>query len=404
MVDFALWLAAGLLAVPLAVLTLEALAALLPARRRHFTAVRPACAILVPAHDEEAGLGATLAGLLPQLLPTDRILVVADNCTDGTAAVARTFAQTTVVERCDQQKRGKGYALDRGVRELAQAPPAVVVVIDADCRVAEGTIDTLVRTAAATGRPAQATYLMASAPNPTATQRVSAFAFRFKNLIRPRGLARLGLPCLLGGTGMAFPWELLRDAPLASGNIVEDMNLAVDLAAAGKPALFCPEAAVYGELPAGAAAARAQRQRWEHGHLKTLVRGVPRLLGAAVRRGRPDLFGLALELGVPTLAFLALLEGLALLLLLAAALLGAAVGPALFLAAVGVTAALAVFAAWARFGRDVLPFGSLLAAPLYILGKVPIYLAFFIKPQRAWVRTERAPGPPGEPHDVVAPR
>src|SRR6476469_7481059 len=100
--DLLLLLPAALLLMPLAVLTVECLAALLPGRRTAYTpaGARPLCVVLVPAHDEESGLPPTLAGLRSQLRPGDRLLVVADNCTDRTAAVARA-AGAEVVERHD---------------------------------------------------------------------------------------------------------------------------------------------------------------------------------------------------------------------------------------------------------------------------------------------------------------
>lgn len=63
--------------------------------------------------------------------------MVADNCTDDTARLA-SAAGAEVIERHDALLRGKGYALDFGVRHLAQQPPDVVIVVDADCQVAEG--------------------------------------------------------------------------------------------------------------------------------------------------------------------------------------------------------------------------------------------------------------------------
>src|SRR5262245_25842959 len=96
--DLTLLALAVALLVPLAVLAVECLAALLPPRRADGGGERPSCAVLVPAHDEEAVLGHTLADLRPQLRPGDRLVVIADNCTDGTALVARA-AGADVVER-----------------------------------------------------------------------------------------------------------------------------------------------------------------------------------------------------------------------------------------------------------------------------------------------------------------
>ncbi|HEY1381837.1 MAG TPA: glycosyltransferase family 2 protein, partial [Gemmataceae bacterium] len=224
------------------------------------------------------------------------------------------------------------------------------------------------------------------------------WAVRVKNVVRPRGLRRLGLPCLLTGSGMAFPWRLLRDAPLATGHIVEDMRLGIDLAIAGHPPLFEPDAAVGGELPAARGAARSQRTRWEHGHLGTLVRQVPRLIFEAVRQRRADLAGLALELGVPPLSVLGLLW---LAVMVAALTLADSWLPAGLLLTAAAAAAVAGLAAWAAFGRAVLPPAALLAVPGYALGKLPIYLAYLVRPQRAWVRTPRDVPPAGPPGEVA---
>src|SRR5438045_1003250 len=174
------------------------------------------------------------------------------------------------------------------------------------------------------------------------------------------------------------------------------MQLGVDLAIAGRPARFCPEARVWSDLPATRGAERSQRTRWEHGHLRALRTQVPRLLIAALRRGRPGLFGLALDLSVPPLSMLFLVWALALVGMLAWWAEGGSPLPAAVLAGGGAAAALAGFAAWARFGRDLLPAASLPAVPLYVLGKLPIYLSLLWKPQREWVRTERGAVPPAE--------
>ena len=392
--DLLLTLIAVALLVPLVVLTVECLAALLPASGPT-EGPRPSCAILVPAHDEEAGVPATLAALWPQLESGDRLLVIADNCTDRTAAVAAA-AGAEVLERRDAYRRGKGYALAAGVDALRAGPPDVVVVVDADCRAPDGSIDRLIRMAAATNRPIQAANLIDSPPTATTTTRLSAWAVRVKNLVRPRGLRRLGLPCLLTGSGMAFPWRLLRDAPLATGNIVEDMRLGIDLAIAGHAPEFAPEAEFGSMLPAAGDAARSQRTRWEHGHLGTLFAQVPRLWVQAVRQRRWALAGLALELGVPPLSALVLAWAAA---LVACLTLAESWLPAGLLLGGGGAAAGAGFLAWVAFGRAVLPPAALLVAPVYVLGKLPMYLRYFVRPQRAWVRTPRdapAPQPPGE--------
>jgi hypothetical protein len=388
MLDVVLIAIAVAVLVPLAVLAVECLAALLPARRSP-DGPRPGCAVLVPAHDEEAGLGETLAALRPQLEPGDRLLVIADNCTDRTAAVARN-AGAEVLERFDPDHRGKAFALAAGGDALRAGPPDVVVVVDADCRLGPDTIDRLVRTAAVTGRPVQGAYAHDPPPAAGPRDRVSAWSVRFKNIVRPLGLRRLGLPCLVTGSGVAFPWRILRNVPLANRAMAEDFRLAVDLAVAGHPPLFEPFAEVTTNLPAARAAARGQRRRWEHGHIGLLFTQVPRLWWEAVRQRRWDLAGLALELGVPPLSALGMGWCAA---LVAALILADSWLPAGLLLVGGAVTAAAALVAWGAFGRDVLPPAALFAVPAYAVAKIPLYVAFLCRRQRVWLRTPRDPQP-----------
>ena len=244
---------AGLVAIPTTVLCVEIVAALL----RPLVPVRPVLerrgriAVLVPARNESATIAPTLEDIKAQLRPGDRLLVVADNCTDDTAAVARASA-AEIVERRDPERIGKGYALDFGLRHLDRDPPDIVVMIDADCRLAEEAIDRLAAACANTARPVQALYLMTVPYGSKINQQVAAFAWRVKNWVRPLGLAALGLPCQLMGTGMAFPWHVIRATALASGAIVEDLKLGLDLAAARHPPLFCPSARVTSQFAVSA--------------------------------------------------------------------------------------------------------------------------------------------------------
>ncbi len=346
--------------------------------------------ILIPAHNEASEIGGTVEALLPQLKAEDRLIVIADNCTDETATVARQYG-ATVLERHHDQQRGKGYALDYGLQQLSTNPPDVVVMVDADCRVEPGGIDKIAQQSATMGKPVQALYLMETPPTPTPKDSISALAFLVKNLVRPLGLAQLGQPCLLTGTGMAFPWSVLQTISLASGNIVEDMQLGVDLAIAGYAPYFCGSAQVTGVLPQQAKAATSQRTRWEHGHLQTLLTQVPRLIKAAIEQKRGDLFALALDLSVPPLSLLVMLwlaaGGIA-------GLFGVLTGiwvPTLLLSLEGGLMAIAIITAWAIFGRDRISGKTLLSLPFYVLWKIPLYFAFLIKPQKDWVRTQRDP-------------
>ena len=383
----------GLLAVialvPVSVFFLQMLLACLPPRARPLgISVRPRVAVLVPAHDEAAIIRATLASITPQLLAGDRLLVVADNCSDDTARLAREGG-AEVVERFDTLRRGKGYALDFGVRHLAGQPPEVVIVVDADCQVGEGAIDCLARRYHQAQRPVQALYLMRAPAGSGLKVQVAEFAWRVKNLVRPRGWARLGLPCQLMGAGMAFGWHDLALINLANGHLVEDVKLGLDLCQQGKPPVFCPEALVTSQFPASQQGMNSQRTRWEHGHLGLMLADAPKRALAAISQRNGSLLAMTLDLLVPPLALLVLaLLGLNLVTWLAYWLSGHATPAWIALAAL-VMLGLAVVLAWARFCRELIPFSVLLYAPFYAARKIPLYLGFLIKRQVEWVRSKR---------------
>ena len=387
--DLLLFCAVLAISIPLLMFCLEVLLSLFPRRQRAKTddCTRGTLAVLIPAHNEALVLGRTLQTLLPTLPPGGRVFVVADNCTDGTAEIARQFS-AEVLERANQEQRGKGFALQFGLAHLVANPPAAVVFLDADCQVSPDTVRLLGQTAIATGRPVQGLNLCDPDPAGGPLQAVSALAFRFKNLVRMTGLSRLAGLCYLTGTGMAMPWPLIGKARL-DGNVVEDMQWGIDLALAGHPTLFLPEARVNSPLPQTQAAASTQRTRWEHGHLSTLLTQVPRLLFLAARHRRWNLFCLACDLAIPPLSLLVATCAMLLMITVVAAAFGAHVAPAMILAAVVSCFVLAIAAGWFVHCRRVIPLGTLLAAPLYILRKLPIYGSFLWKRQRAWIRTER---------------
>lgn len=389
LLSLALLIALSMVLVPLLVLLVQVLLAMLPVRAATpLPRLRPRIAILIPAHNEEAGLPATLSSLQCQLGVADRILVVADNCIDRTADVARR-AGADVVERSHADLRGKGYALDAGVKTLAAAPPDVLVIVDADCIVDDGAIELLASMAALHRRPVQALYLMHAPAGSGPLKRIAEFAWIVKNKVRPLGWFKLGWPCQLMGTGMAFPWQTISMARLATGHIVEDMKLGMDLALAGTPPMFCPHALVHSQFPASTEGTLSQRTRWEHGHLSMIAGTAPATLAAAVRRASASLFAFGLDLCVPPLALLVLLvsglTGLGLLLALSGGPVASLVLGALACAALGS----AILMAWWRHGRAVLNGKGLALAAFYVMAKIPLYFRFLFHRQVVWVRSKR---------------
>ncbi|MEM1002365.1 MAG: glycosyltransferase family 2 protein [Bacteroidota bacterium] len=345
--------------------------------------------ILVPAHNEAAGIKTTLLTITSQMREADQLLVVADNCTDTTADIAQEVG-ADVIFRDNQRQRGKGYALDFGLQHLSQSPPDVVVMVDADCRVLPGAIDAVSTLAMRTNRPVQATYLLEAGPQPSPKEMISTFAFKVKNLVRPFGISRLGYPCLLTGSGMAFPWSVISEVDLATGNLVEDMQLGLDLSVAGHLPLLCPSAVVLGAQPQQLSVARSQRTRWEHGHLRTLSTSAALLLWEGFKQRRLELIILALDVSVPPLALLVMLwSTTAIFITIFTVVFNGSWLALLMVFYAGVSLISAITLSWYGFAQADIPIDKLIYIPLYILWKVPVYFNFLIKPERDWIRTER---------------
>lgn len=348
-------------------------------------------AILIPAHNESLLITETLRSIKPQLISPDRLVVVADNCTDDTAALANAGGAEVIV-RTNLAQRGKGFALDFGVHHLALDAPEIVIIIDADCVVAPNTIDQLARACDLFSRPIQAMYVMRARPGASVRMRIAEFAWVIKNLVRPAGLRRLGLPCHLMGSGMAFPWCRIRSANLATGDIVEDLKLGIELARAGAAPLYCPAALVTSEFPLSTEGVKGQRTRWEHGHLGVILHEAPRLFLDSLSRLDRSLLALALDLTVPPLALLTMLL---IAVWIASCLIFLVAKVAFPFAITSIAIGLLTFSiviSWARYGRHIISFRQLLYVAVYAFLKLPLYAKFLVTRQTAWIRSKRDAG------------
>lgn len=349
---------------------------------------RPRIAVLIPAHNEALEIEATLKKILPQIKLGDSVVVIADNCQDETADIAAKTG-ATVIERSDEMQRGKSYALDYGCQFLAQDPPQVVIMLDADCSIEPQMIERIVYQVQQTQKPIQALYLMEPTVQDTPEDLISAFAFLIKNLVRPKGLAKLGQPCLLTGSGMAIPWFAIPKIQLANGNIAEDLQLGIDLAISGYTPQFCESAKVISRLPQKTSAKKSQRTRWEHGYLQTMINQIPRLLAISWKNKRSDLLFLALEISVPPLSLLVISWVLVLALTLLGGFLVKVWLPTIFVLILGFILMLSILGSWSKFGSGIIPFKNLLYIPFYLLRKIPLYFKFLVSPQQEWIRTDR---------------
>ncbi|MDO6415924.1 glycosyltransferase family 2 protein [Sphingomonas sp. BIUV-7] len=357
----------------------------------HGSPARPAgpIALIVPAHNEEGVVRASVERMIAESPPGTRVLVVAHNCSDRTAEQARAGgAEVHVLDEPD--RRGKGYALAGGQAVLRAAPPATVIVVDADCTPAPGALARLAATAEKSGRAVQASYLFAPRRDAGPIVQISNFAMLVKNLVRQRGSRRIGAPALLTGSGMAFPWPLFAMLDLATGNIVEDLALGVELVRQGRPPLFESRATIWSH-PSSEGGTATQRARWEGGFLATARGfGLPLLARGLVRfDGR--MIWMGLHLLTAPLTLLLMLNGAAMLLWLGLWAIGVAPAAAPIAAfLLGASVVAAVLAAWALAGRAMLSAGTLARLPLYMAWKLALY-ARIVRGRETpgWIRTER---------------
>ncbi len=350
--------------------------------------------LVVPAHDEEQGIGATIASLRALDYPKDRyrILVVADNCTDATARVAAE-AGALVLERRDPLRRGKGYALERAfARVEADAVADVVVVIDADTTASPNLLRAFARRFEAGASAVQASYGVRD-PDASWRARLMRIALAVFHGLRSLGRERLGLSTGLRGNGMGFAREVLRRVPADAFSIVEDVEYGIKLAEAGYRVGYVPEAEVLGDMAPRGPAAATQRRRWEGGRAAIARAHAPRLVREGIARRDAIRLDLAMDLLVPPLTSLTL-----------AALLGAAAALIWHLALGGSATVLApwllsmvfltahVLRGAALSGAGPRGLLTLLWAPVYVAWKVGLRLRRSPRGTQEWIRTARDGG------------
>ncbi len=382
-----LWGLVLAVSAPAVLLAIETLAAFFPLRRQSACAPPSSLAVIVPAHNEGRHIVATLRDLHTQLRPDDRLIVVADNCTDDTAAVARECGAEVLV-RVAPDHRGKGYALQYAIDCLRDKPPECVLFFDADCRVGEGALQHLAGVATASGRPAQALYIMNAPAGAGPGASVSAFAWIMINRVRMTGLSNLTNATRFTGAGLAAPWGLIARLDFGAGDITEDLVMTLKMALAGAPPIFAPDAQVTSLFPTTKDASVTQRARWEHGSLEIMARRAAPAMLRGIFRADMRLMMLAADAMIPPLV--ALGSALILAAVLSALSLGFA-GPGPFITILTAIAlfSLALVAGWLRFGRTALPASQLWALAPFMLQKLKVYGRRGRASSRTWTRTKR---------------
>ena len=370
----------------LLILTLASARRADPARAAH----SPFFDVIVPAHNEAAGIQQTVASLQRLDWPADRfrIVVIADNCTDETAARARE-AGAFVIERHNEVERGKGYALAHAFNwSRADGKAQAVAVVDADSEASSNLLQAFAARLTNGSHAVQAHYGVLNAHAAWRT-RLMAIALGSIHKLRSRARERLGLSCGIRGNGWCVTHALLDRIPYRAFSLVEDVEFGVELGLAGDRVAYSDEAQVDGEMVTTESAARSQRQRWEGGRLGLIRNRVPALLRHAVLGPSFICLDLALDLLILPLSYI-VLSSATLLVLTSALALSASTPLRALWPAIAVFNCLALAAyvgrGWALSGVGMQGLKDLARVPGFIFWKLRLLVA---PKSSAWVRTTR---------------
>jgi cellulose synthase/poly-beta-1,6-N-acetylglucosamine synthase-like glycosyltransferase len=391
---FAAW---ALLTLYLLFLTASALIARLrePRKTPDRDAAVTKFSVLIPAHDEELVIADCLKSLTSFDYPADmyRVYVIADNCTDGTAKIASSMG-AQVMERFDDSKRGKPFALDWALTRLLKEDKGwtdSVVVFDADTQ-ADGQflryMDEKLRGGALV---MQGQYNL---HNPFDNWRTGLLysALLLHNRLRPLARQAMGWTTLLKGNGMCFSRQVVERFGWKAYGLAEDIEYTTMLLDAGIRVESVPRAVLYAQAPQTSKQADSQRMRWEGGRLALARRDGLRLLRTALRHRSLARLDWAMDLLTPPMGILIglpivmLVINVPLSLLLGWPLVGASWGWLGLLLGAGVY----VVGGLMISGAQRKAYVYLLCTPLFLVWKLKVYATMLLgRGPRGWVRTER---------------
>ena len=360
------------------------------------TGKRRKFAILVPAHNEEEVIERTLSSLARIEYPRELfdVIVIADNCTDRTAAISRSMGANKVFERFDRVLIGKGHALKWCLDRIITEEPSyeAFVMIDADTVASENLLSVMNAHLELGADCIQCADM--AIPQPGAwSPEITRVAFMLYNYVRP--LARMSMGCSAGlrGNGMCFTRDLLVKFPWDSYSRAEDLEYSIRLSLENVAVRFAPETAVNTVMPTDPRDAETQRRRWEMGRFPIIKKYAVPLFLASIRKRSFMIFDQFIDLITPAFVNLVALE--VVLFLLQVILL--VLGSSRFLPmAISFEVALALDAVHVLCGLKAAKashsaYSALLNTPRYAFWKFRLYLKTMAKgDDKEWVRTAHA--------------
>lgn len=345
-------------------------------------------AVLVPAHNEESVIARLLTNLSQLDYPPESVdvCVVADNCDDTTASIARSLG-ARVYERFDASERAKGFALRWLIQQLEHEGRTydAFVVVDADSVLGENFLSCMNARLAGGAQAIQAYYSVLN-PDRSSIAGLRYAALSAVHYLRPLGRSYFGLSAGLKGNGMCFSASIIQRFAWRWFSLAEDVEFHLALVEQGIPVQFAPETWVKADMPVTLRQAASQNARWEQGRLQLIRQHVPRLLWLGVRRGSWVQVDAAAEQLIPPLSVPFALSAVA----VGGAWLSGNLGLAVVAASCLVGYVLYLLAALALVRAPLRIYLTLGVAPAYVVWKVGLYVRSLVSPgDTAWIRTAR---------------
>jgi 1,2-diacylglycerol 3-beta-glucosyltransferase len=349
--------------------------------------------VLIPAHDEAASIGACVRSLMGQTYPSSlrRVVVIADNCADATAAVALE-AGATIMVRHDPAEPGKGRALRWAMDHVLESPwhADAVVVVDADSTADPELLVRLERELTA-GHPVVQAECVVQVDAGSPRQQLERVAVALRLDLRFAGRAALGMPAVLSGNGMLFSRRILEQFPWNAFSAVEDAEYALHLRLAGVKTRYARGARVNAPATSSERGAATQGLRWEGGRFVLIRSWLGRMAGVMLSHRDWSLLDMVVDLAVPPLGMLgaAALVGTGVVAVLVVA---GVVAPWALLPWAAATAGIVIYVLIGMWlsGAPASAYLALLSTPRFVARKLRIYRRLLggFDPN-LWVRTER---------------
>ena len=245
-------------------------------------------AVLIAARNENAVIGDLIHSIRVQNYPQELIdiFVIADNCTDNTAEVARNMG-CHVIERFNKEQVGKGYALtyllDQMNESGASDPYDAFFVFDADNKLDKHYIEEMNKGFQA-GFKILTSYRNSVNLSDNWVSSGSALWFIRESRFVSASRMWLGNSCHVGGTGFMFSQEIMRrNNGWKFHLLTEDLEFTMDSVLHGDRIGYCGTAILYDEQPVTFAQSWRQRLRWSKGFLQVFRYYGPALIKRAVR-------------------------------------------------------------------------------------------------------------------------